>query len=201
MLVSWVVRQALPAYVPGALTRARPAGHVDEGFLTAGETAARDALAAIEQRYVREKEALEQQLSKATEEATPVRDGLLFGTGRALVDAVRSVLTTAGFEVHDLDAELGGTRSADLLAIRDGSRCLIEVKSVTGDAGERLVGDLQRHLSTWPALRPPQQPVTHAALIVSHQTAARPASVPLRSTPGPSSSPPSRSRCCRPCNC
>ena len=71
--------------------------------------------------------------------------------------------------MHDLDAELGGTKSADLLAVRDGNRCLIEVKSASGNAGEGLVGDLQRHISTWPTLQPPQQPLTHSALIVNHQ--------------------------------
>ncbi len=79
------------------------------------------------------------------------------------------VLTAAGFEVHDLDVKLDGPKSADLLAVRGASRCLIEVKSASGNAGEGLVGDLQRHISTWPGLRPAQQPVTHAALIVSHQ--------------------------------
>lgn len=86
-----------------------------------------------------------------------------------LADAVRTVLTAAGFEVHDLDAELGGPKSADLLAVRDASRCLIEVKSASGNAGEGLVGDLQRHISTWPTLQPAQHPLTHAALVVSHQ--------------------------------
>ena len=168
-VIDWLVQRALPAYVPGAQRRVRSRGHVDEDLQTAGETEARLAITELEKRYGRDKEALEQQLRSATEEATPVRDGLLYGTGGELAYAVRTVLTAAGFEVHDLDAELGGPKSADLLAVRGASRCLIEVKSASGNAGEGLVGNLQRHISTWPSLQPAQQPLTHAALVVSHQ--------------------------------
>ena len=168
-VIDWLVQHALPAYVPDALRRARSRGHVDEDLQTAEETEARLAIAELKERYERDKQALEQQLRSATEETTPVRDGLLYGTGGELADAVRAVLTAAGFEVHDLDAELGGPKSADLLAIRGASRCLIEVKSTSGNAGEGLVADLQRHISTWPSLQPAQQPLTHAALVVSHQ--------------------------------
>lgn len=168
-VIDWLVQQALPAYVPGAQRRAHSRGHIDEDLQTAEETAARLAITGLEERYEREKKALEKQFRTATEEAAPVRDGLLYGTGGVLVDTVRTVLATAGFEVHDLDAELGGPKSADLLAVRDASRCLIEVKSASGSAGEGLVGDLQRHISTWPTLQPAQHPVTHAALVVSHQ--------------------------------
>ena len=168
-VIDWLVQQALPAYVPGALRRARSERHVDADLLTAGETVAIKALADLEEQYARDKAALEHQLHSATKEATAVRDGLLHGTGGDLVDAVRDVLTAAGFEVHDLDAELGGTKLADLLAAQGNSRCLIEVKSASGNASEGLVGDLQRHISTWPALQPAQPPVTHAALIVNHQ--------------------------------
>ena len=168
-VIDWLVQQALPAYVPGAQRRVRSRGHVDDDLQTAQETAARLAITELRERYERDNEALEQQLRSATEEATPVRDGLLHGTGGEVADAVRTVLTAAGFKVHDLDVELGGPKSADLLAVRGASRCLIEVKSASGNAGEGLVGDLQRHISTWPGLRPAQQPVTHAALVVSHQ--------------------------------
>jgi hypothetical protein len=98
-----------------------------------------------------------------------MRDGLLYATGGELASAVGALLTAAGFEVHDLDAELGGPKSADLLATQGPTRCLVEVKSAGGNAGEGLVSDLQRHVSTWTSLRPEQQPVTHAALVVSHQ--------------------------------
>jgi hypothetical protein len=45
---------------------------------------------------------------------------------------------------------------------------LVEVKAASGNASEALVGDLQRHLATWPELRP-QQPVGGGVLIVNHQ--------------------------------
>lgn len=35
----------------------------------------------------------------------------MYGTGAVLLSALRSVPTAAGSELHDLDAELGGTRS------------------------------------------------------------------------------------------
>ena len=168
-IISWLVEQALPAYVPGALRRARLRPDADQDLQTSEEAGARQALVDLEEQYERDKAALEQRLRNASEEAAPVRDGLLYGTGAELVEAVRAVLTAAGFDVHDLDAEMGGTKSADLLAIRDSSRCLIEVKSASGNASEGLVDDLRRHISTWPTLEPAQQPLTHSALIVNHQ--------------------------------
>jgi hypothetical protein len=68
----------------------------------------------------------------------------------------------------NLDERLGETRSADLLAIFQQQRRLIEIKSTGGKASEALVGDLERHLATWPELRP-QEPVGGGALIVNHQ--------------------------------
>jgi hypothetical protein len=167
--IDWLVQQAFPAYVPEALRRTRSFKHLDEDLQAAKETTARQALAQLEKRYEQDREVLEQQLRGATEEVAPVRQGLLYGTGGELANSMRSVLAEAGFEVHDLDAKLGGTKSADLLAVWDGKRCLIEVKSASKNASESLVSDLQKHISTWPNLQPAQEPLTHAALIVSHQ--------------------------------
>ncbi len=139
------------------------------GFGLVPQAKARQALAALEDQYEREKDALERQLRAATEEASTVRDGLLYGSGAELVSAVQAVLTAAGFEVTDLDAELGDTTSADLLAVLDGNRCLIEVKSVSGGASENLAAALHRHISTWPGIQPTQKPFTCSALIVNHQ--------------------------------
>ena len=97
-----------------------------------------------------------------------IRDGLLYGTGRELVEAVTQVLTAAEFAVYDLDVKLGGTRSADLLATNVGRSCLIEVKSAGGNAGESLIGDLLRRLAAWPRVRP-DQPISRGVLIVNHQ--------------------------------
>jgi hypothetical protein len=91
-----LVQQALPAYVPGALRRVRSWGYADEDLQTAQETTARLAITELRERYERDKEALEQQLRSATEETTPVRDGLLHGTGGELADAVRTVLPPQG---------------------------------------------------------------------------------------------------------
>ncbi|MFE7790647.1 hypothetical protein [Streptomyces sp. NPDC057460] len=62
-----------------------------------------------------------------------------------------------GSTVHDPEGELmpilvelGATKSADLPAVLDHETCLIEVKSASGAAPEKLVSHLQRHLETWP---------------------------------------------------
>ena len=73
----------------------------------------------------------------------------------------------------DLDQDLGGTRSADLLVTAGGPLWrLVEVKSASGAAPEQLVSYLQRHLTTWPQLRP--EPVTCGVLIVNHQHTEQP---------------------------
>ena len=75
----------------------------------------------------------------------------IYGTGSELVDAVATVLTAAGLTVSDLDELLGDTSSADLLVSIGSNRRLVEVKSAGGNAGEKLVVALDRHLQTWPA--------------------------------------------------
>jgi hypothetical protein len=69
---------------------------------------------------------------------------------------VHAVLAAAGLHVVDLDRELGATKSADLLVsvAGTGPRRLVEIKGVSGKPSENLVADLQRHLDTWPQLRP-----------------------------------------------
>jgi hypothetical protein len=77
--------------------------------------------------------------------------------------------TVPGLHIVDLDKELGGTKSADLLVSADGPPWrLVEVKSASGAAPEHLVGSLERHLATWPQLRP-EQPVAGGVLVVNHQ--------------------------------
>jgi hypothetical protein len=99
--------------------------------------------------------------------AVPIRDGLLFGSGRHLEDAVAAVFDAAGFTVERLDDELG-TRSADLLVTGFNLRVLVEVKSETGSAKEDLVAPVRRHAETWPQLRP-GEPVDGAVLVVNHE--------------------------------
>ena len=168
-VLSWLVQRALPEYVPGALRRARSPHFLDPDLQTADEFAARQALEEVEARYAGEKLRLEQALREAKERAEPVRYGLLYGTGAELVRAVAQVLTAGGLCTIDLDDELGGTRSADLLVGADGPPWrLVEVKAASGSAAENLVSHLQRHLETWPQLRP-AEPASGGILIVNHQ--------------------------------
>jgi hypothetical protein len=173
-VVDWLIQRALPEHVPAALRRVRSRHHVDPVLETPAERQARTALEELERRYLEDKVRLEDELKRARQEAEPVRAGLLYGSGSELEDAVAVVLRAAGFAVTDLDEELGGTLSADLLAVLNGSTCLVEVKAAAGAAGEKLISQLQRHLEKWPQLRP-GQPVTCAALIVNHQHRLDPA--------------------------
>ncbi|MGW1617685.1 hypothetical protein [Streptomyces sp. NPDC002172] len=176
-VVGWIVQKALPEHVPGALRRVRSPHSINADLETPAETKARVALDELERRYADDKVRLQTDLEQARQEAEPVRSGLLYGTGPELEGAVAVVLRAAGFTVTDLDAELGATKSADLLAVLDQETCLIEVKSASGAAPEKLVSHLQRHLETWPQLRP-SQPVTGSALIVNHQYRLDPAQRP-----------------------
>ena len=167
-VIDWLIRRAVPAYVPDALRRVRSAAYSDPDLQTKAEAKARQGLADLAERYAREKKRLDEKLRTAEADAEVIRDGLLYGTGRELVEAVTQVLTAAEFAVYDLDVELGGTRSADLLATKAGRSCLIEVKSAGGNACESLIGDLLRHLAAWPRVRP-GQPISRGVLIVNHQ--------------------------------
>jgi hypothetical protein len=167
-VVDWLIHQALPAYVPDALRRARSPHFVDPDLQTQAELRARQALADMAVRHAEEKARLEAGLQRAQAAAEGIRYGLLYGTGKELVDAVDAVLKDAGLTTVNLDDELGQTRSADLLATFRLQRRLVEIKSASGNAAEALVGDLQRHLATWPELRP-QEPVGGGVLIVNHQ--------------------------------
>jgi hypothetical protein len=172
-VVDWLVQRALPEHVPAALRRVRSRHDVDPALETPAETHARTALEELERRYLEDKTRLQSECERARHESEPVRSGLLYCSGAELVAAVAVVLRAAGFAVTDLDAELG-TQSADLLAVLDGSTCLVEVKAAAGAAGEKMIAQLQGHLETWPELRP-DQPVSCAALIVNHQHRLTPA--------------------------
>ncbi|OII62113.1 hypothetical protein BJP40_03645 [Streptomyces sp. CC53] len=172
-VVVWLVQRALPAHVPDALRRVRSPHSVSPDLETPAESSARTALEELERYYAAEKARLKVEQTRAKEAAEPLRNGLLFGTGSELEDAVAVVLRAAGFDVTNLDEELG-TKSADLLAVLGKETCLVEVKSQGGQAGEALVAALQRHLDTWPKLRP-DRPVTRGALVVNHQHKLDPA--------------------------
>jgi hypothetical protein len=167
-VLDWLVQRALPAYVPAALRRVRSPHFVDPDLQTAAELAARQALADLQARYAQENLRIEENLRRAESAAEPVRYGLLYGSGTELVTAVATVRAAAGLATIDLDEDLGGTKSADLLVCAGTQRRLVEVKAASGPAQESLVGHLDRHLATWPQLRP-DEPVGGGVLVVNHQ--------------------------------
>ncbi|GGM23016.1 hypothetical protein GCM10007977_025260 [Dactylosporangium sucinum] len=180
-LLGWLIHSALPAYAPAVLRRARSPHFIDPDLQTGDELAARLALTELKARYAEEKTLLEQQLRAAEQRAEPVRYGLLYGSGDDLVAAVAAVCTAAGLHTVALDQDLGGTKSADLLVSAGDAppRQLVEIKAVGGAAQESLVGHLQRHLDTWPQLRP-DLPVTGGVLVVNHQHKLPPAERPAQ---------------------
>jgi hypothetical protein len=166
-VLDWLVQRALPAHIPAALRRVRSPHFIDPDLQTADELAPRQALADLEAQYAQEKQRIEDELRRAETTATPIRYDLLYGTGTELVNAVSTVLVAAGLTTINLDVELEGTKSADLLVTDGTKRYLVEVKAASGPAGEHLVGHLERHLATWPQLRP--DPVSGGVLVVNHQ--------------------------------
>jgi hypothetical protein len=173
VLLQWLIEQALPEFVPAAMRRARRQLANDHTTMTRRERDARAALTELEAGYVTRRADLERELEDAQAAASAVRDGLLYGTGRPLVDAVNSVLESAGITVVDLDDQLGGTKNADLLCSYGGRSRLVEVKSASGNASERAYEDLVRHLREWEKL-PGSTPVEGGALVLNHQHRAVP---------------------------
>lgn len=178
------MQHGLPEYVPGAMRRARRHLAMDAELMTRRERVARAALTGLEDEYAARRTELAGELAEAEEQASGIREGLLYGTGAPLVDAVRSVLQWAGVTVVDLDDHLGGTRNADLLCSFEGRSRLVEVKSASGNAPERAYEDLVRHLREWPDL-PGSSPVDGGALVINHQLR----SIPHERSPQPYSRP------------
>jgi hypothetical protein len=173
LLLDWLREQAVPEFVPEAMHRARRQLGTEVHLMSRAERAARSALGELEADYIARKKELEHQLEDVVAAASTIREGLLYGTGQRLVDAVSSVLKWAGITVVDLDEKLGGTKNADLLCTyRERSR-LVEVKSAGGSAPERAYQDLVRHLREWPSL-PESVPVDGGALILNHEHRSAP---------------------------
>ena len=141
-VLDWLVRHALPEFVPAALRRVRAPSFQVPSLETTRERSARQALEDLDARYQRERAPLRDELDDAKRTADPVRNGMLFGTGDDLENAVAVVLGDAGFDVTPLDERYGSV-SADLLVDRDGERRLVEVKSAGGRANENM-GELAR---------------------------------------------------------
>lgn len=167
LLLPWLSEQALPEFVPGAMRRARRPLASDEDLMTRRERDALAALTVLEVDYSSRRGELELQLEDAQNAAVAIRQGLVYGTGQQLVDAVRSVFESAGIEVVNLDEKFGDTKNADLLCAYGGRSRLVEVKSASGSAPERAYQDLLRHLREWPLL-PGATPVDGGALVMSH---------------------------------
>jgi hypothetical protein len=167
-ILDWLVQRALPRHVPGALRRARSPLALDPRLQTPAERSARRTLEDLEASFAEQRAVVEHQLKEAQALAEPIRAGLLYGTGAELENVVALVLEAAGLNVVKLDKLLGDTNSADLLVSLVGKRRLIEVKSASGNAAETLVGQLEKHLRTWPQLRP-TDPVDGAVLVINHQ--------------------------------
>ncbi len=121
-----------------ALRRAHSAAYCDPDLQTEAEARARQALADLGERYAREKRRLKEKLRIAEADAEVIRDGLWYGTGRELVEAVTRVLAAAEIAVCDLDIELGGSRWADLLATWAGK---LPDRSKVGHRQRRRVAD------------------------------------------------------------
>lgn len=172
-VLRWLMQQALPTWAPDALRAARRSTAVDEELQTPIERSLRAELAQLEATYARRREALEAELTRATEQADLVREGLLYARGSELEEAIARAFRTAGLHVQALDVLLGDTKSADLLVEHDGKHWLVEVKSANGAAKESLVADLARHQETWPGLRA-DLPISGGVLIVSHHLATPP---------------------------
>jgi hypothetical protein len=168
VLLKWLLEHGLPEFVPGAMRRARRPLASDTNTMTRRERDARAALADLETDYATRRADMEHELEESRAAASAVRDGLLYGTGGLLVEAVRSVLESAHVKVVDLDDELGGTKNADLLCSYGGRSRLVEVKSASGSAPERAYEDLVRHLREWERL-PGSTSVEGGALVLNHQ--------------------------------
>jgi hypothetical protein len=141
--------------------------------MTKEERQVRSMLSELDTDYTARKSELERRLQYASDRAEVIRQGLLYGTGNALVSAVRSVLEFADIEVVDLDETLG-TKNADLLCSYGSHARLIEVKSAQGQAAERSYQDLIRHLREWPALTGART-IDGGVLVMNHEIRLPPA--------------------------
>lgn len=68
-VLRWLMQQALPTWAPGAVRAAGRSTSVDEGLQTPTERSLRADLAELQTTYARRREALETELTRATEEA------------------------------------------------------------------------------------------------------------------------------------
>lgn len=171
-VLDWLGQQAIPEFVPAAWRRIHAGIGEDPRLQTTDESSALAALAQLDEGHRVRREALMQSLNEARAAADEVRHDLLFGSGPGLEAAVARVLTDAGLAVTSLDHLFERSASADLLVTHLDRRRLVEVKSASGNASERLVDSARRHFETWPTLSP--LGVEEVVLVVNHQTSSHP---------------------------
>lgn len=179
VLLQWLLKQALPEFVPEAMRRARRPLASDKDLMTRRERDAHASLAVLDSDYAKRRGELERQLKDAQDTSATIRESLLYGTGQQLVDAVRLALEAADIGVIDLDEKFEDTKNADLLCSYGGQSRLVEVKSASGSAPERAYHDLLRHLLEWSSL-PDATPIDGGALVISHNLRKVPRSRELK---------------------
>jgi hypothetical protein len=168
IVIDWLLQEAFPAYVPGALPLVRPDKCANVDYRTQEEARAWQELADLEEKYERNRKVIEKKLRDASRKALSVRNGLLFDTFEPTY-WVSYVLSEAGFKVRALlGSEQGGWNSGLLATTWDGNCCLVDVRANSGEATQEFTVDLKNRISTWRTLRPEER-LTHAALIVHHQ--------------------------------
>jgi hypothetical protein len=167
-VLEWLTQQAIPEFVPSAVRRVHTNLGEDPALQTEAEKSALAARVELDEEYRIQREQLDQTLHEARAAADEVRFNLLYGRSKPLEDAVAAVLTDAGMTVVPLDSDLKNTASADLLVSYQARRRLVEVKSESGNASEKLVGDARKHLDTWSSLRPDVE-IEGVSLIINHQ--------------------------------
>lgn len=167
-LLKWLVERAIPDLVPTAAARSRRYVAELPAFQSLREIELIEQSAALKSQHEAEAATLADVLQAERLAVAQVRDPLLFGTGATLEGAIATVLTDAGLVVRPLDVELGRTASADFAVEHAGRRLLVEAKSTGGNAPEKLVEALHRHLTTWPQIKP-DEPLDGGVLIVNHQ--------------------------------
>jgi hypothetical protein len=74
-VLRWLMQHALPTWAPEALRAARRSISIDHDLQTPTDRSLRAELSELETTYARRREALETELTRATEEADPIRAG------------------------------------------------------------------------------------------------------------------------------
>jgi hypothetical protein len=101
-ILRWLADRAIPEFVPTAARRIRSTLADEPSLQTDEEMTVRRELAELDAEYERRRDELAERSAALTTSANAIRDPLLYGSGAALVAALRHVLTDAGMTVIDL---------------------------------------------------------------------------------------------------